>query len=330
MSKKSAIHKFSVTSFFCGCGGLDLGFRGGFTYHGERYKRLPFKIEAAFDFNEACVETYNRYFGKGRAKKMDLSVVNTWEFSPTDLLIGGFPCQEFSSCGPLGGLDSDRGKLYKVMLRYMRVHRPKVVVGENVINLMRMDDGTVIGTITSDLIRAGYKVEVWNMYAPDYGVPQSRERLFFVCVRKDIKGFPQKPEPVFKDNPRSIEWAIGDLREVEDETIPNQSQYFAAARAQHGNGQGDETSQRDRPAYTIRANPKSRVQFHYELDRRLTVRECARIQTFPDDFVFRDSMTTSISQIGNAVPPILGYAVATSVAEFLKGLEDNYGYYSKC
>lgn len=320
MGKKRGVHKFSVTSFFCGCGGLDLGFRGGFTYHGERYRRLPFDIKAAYDINEPCVETYNRYFGKKHAEKIDLSTANTWNFYPTDLLIGGFPCQEFSSCGPLGGLESDRGKLYRVMIQYMKAHRPKVVVGENVINLMRMDDGNVIETITSDLKKAGYKVRVWNMYAPDYGVPQSRERLFFVCVRNGIPGFPKQPTPLFKDNPRSIEWAIGDLERVADNTVPNQGQYFVAARARHGNGQGDEVSQRDKPAYTIRANPKSRVQFHYALDRRLTVRECARIQTFPDDFTFEDSMTASISQIGNAVPPILGYTVATAVAEFMSGL----------
>ena len=104
---------YSVLSFFCGCGGLDLGFRGNFDYHGEHYVKLPFDIKAAYDFNGPCVETYNRFFGE-HAEKLDLSAADPKDFADTDVLIGGFPCQEFSSCGPLGGLDSDRGQLYKV------------------------------------------------------------------------------------------------------------------------------------------------------------------------------------------------------------------------
>ena len=309
--------QFSVLSFFCGCGGLDLGFRGDFRYHNESYVKLPFEIKAAYDFNRPCVETYNQYFGD-HAQVLDLSTAKPEEFDGVDVLIGGFPCQEFSSCGPLGGLDSDRGQLYKVMVNYMKVHKPKVVVGENVINLLRMEEGEVIKKIISDLEEVGYKVTVWNLYAPDYGIPQNRNRLFFICVRNDLEGFPEKPEPVFANNPRDIEWAIGDLELITDETVPNQSQYFKASRAKRGNGQGDEKNVRNKPAYTIRANPKSRVQFHYSLDRRLTVRECARIQTFPDDFLFTHSMTTSISQIGNAVPPVLGHVVASSIADYMK------------
>ena len=313
---KNKPSSYSVISFFCGCGGLDLGFRGDFEYQGEHYKKLPFDIKDAYDFNRLCIETYNSYFGN-HAHLVDLSEANPSDFQSTEVLIGGFPCQEFSSCGPLGGLESDRGQLYKVMVNYMKTHRPKVVVGENVINLLRMEEGAVIKTIIEDLHSVGYRVEVWNLYAPDYGIPQKRNRLFFICVRGDLKGFPEKPVPQYKDNPRSISWAIGDLVGVADESVPNQSQFFKASKAKHGNGQGDEKNEGDKPAYTIRANPKSRVQFHYSLDRRLTVRECARIQTFPDDFRFTHSMTTSISQIGNAVPPVLGHVVASSIADYL-------------
>ena len=203
VSQMALDQQFSVLSFFCGCGGLDLGFRGDFDYQGEHYTRLPFDIKAAYDFNAPCVETYNQYFG-GSAYQLDLSQAAPEDFVSADVLIGGFPCQEFSSCGPLGGLASDRGQLYKVMVNYMRVHRPKVVVGENVINLLRMEDGEVIRTIVADLVDVGYRVEVWNLYAPDYGIPQRRNRLFFICVRDDLKGFPEKPLPLFKDKPRSI------------------------------------------------------------------------------------------------------------------------------
>ena len=312
---------YTVVSYFCGCGGLDLGFRGDYIYRNEKHKKLPFKIIEAYDFNEKCIATYNDYFGE-TAQVADLATLDPNLVPDADILIGGFPCQEFSSCGPLGGLASERGQLYKALIRYMTAHKPKVVVGENVINLERMQKGEVMRTIVQDLKKAGYKVEVWRMFAPDYGVPQTRTRLFFVCVRNDLPGFPRQPVPQFVQNHRSIEWAIGDLETVTDESVPNQSQYFAASKAKKGNGQGDESCKKDLPAYTIRANPKSRVQFHYLLNRRLTVRECARIQTFPDDFKFGFAKTVSISQIGNAVPPLLASCVAEEIADYLTRLDE--------
>ena len=316
---------YTVVSYFCGCGGLDLGFRGGFKYHDEDYPALPFNILEAYDNEPRCIETYNDYFGAGHAFVKDLSVVNPEEVSKADILIGGFPCQEFSSCGPLGGLESERGRLYQTLIAYMKTHRPKIVVGENVINLERMEKGEVLKTIEKDLAAAGYAVKVWKMFAPDYGVPQRRTRLIIMCVRSDIfaeHGFPQEPEAQFKGKHRSIEWAIGDLVSVNDNSVvPNQGDYFGASKAKKGNGQGDESNKKDMPAYTIRANPKSRVQFHYSLDRRLTVRECARIQTFPDEFGFKFSKTVNISQIGNAVPPIMAYLVAKSVQQYLDKME---------
>ena len=311
---------YSVVSYFCGCGGLDLGFRGGFKYHDEEYPTLPFNILEAYDNEPRCIETYNDYFGAGHAFVKDLALVNPEDVAKADILIGGFPCQEFSSCGPLKGLDSERGRLYQTLISYMNTHKPKIVVGENVINLERMEKGAVLETIKNDLATAGYIVNVWKMFAPDYGVPQRRTRLIIMCVRNDIFkkfGFPEEPIPSFKNKHRSIEWAIGDLVDITDNSIPNQGDFFDASKAKNGNGQGDESNHKDKPAYTIRANPKSRVQFHYSLNRRLTVRECARIQTFPDDFCFKFSKTVNISQIGNAVPPIMAYLVAKSVKKFL-------------
>ena len=325
MAANKETASYSVVSYFSGCGGLDLGFRGGFRYHDEEYPRQPFDIIAAYDFEKHCVETYNQYFGEGSAAVADLSRIDVNTVPEADLLIGGFPCQEFSSCGPLGGLESERGRLYQTLITYMKKYNPKMVIGENVINLERMEDGKVIQKIVSDLHDAGYAVEVWKMFAPDYGIPQRRTRLFFICIRNDIEqkfGFPEKPKPTHEGKYRSIEWAIGDLESVTDESVPNQSQYFGASRAKNGNGQGDESNKKDQPAYTIRANPKSRVQFHYALDRRLTVRECARIQTFPDDFVFAHSKTTSISEIGNAVPPMLAYVVSSAVRDYLHRVKE--------
>ena len=196
-----------------------------------------------------------------------------------------------------------------------------MVLAENVPHLARMRGGSVIETIVNDMQNAGYRFKVWNLFAPDYGVPQSRTRLFFVGVRNDINGFPNQPIPTHSHDHRTIEWAIDDLLEITDGTIPNQDQYFKASRAKKGNGQGDETNKIGSPSYTIRANAKSRVQFHHRLERRLTVRECARLQTFPDDFAFPHSATTNIMQVGNAVPPMLAHQVARSIADFMKRIK---------
>ena len=314
-----------VVSFFCGCGGLDLGFRGAFTYRDSRVPRTTFKILKAYDNNAQAVATYNRNVGD-EASVLDLSDFDVSQIPSARVLIGGFPCQDFASCGPRRGLSSVRGKLYLAMIKYANAYNPEIVVGENVPGLENIDGGAILEKIKSDLAHAGdqgYKVQVWKLYAPDYGIPQSRTRLIIVGVRKDIDGFPEPPTKRFSEQKyRTTRWAIEDLEGISDESVPNQSQYFRASRARKGNGQGDEVSPADAPSYTIRANAKSRVQFHYRLDRRLTVRECARIQTFPDSFVFPHAATINILEIGNAVPPLLGNLVAVSIQTFLKGVDD--------
>jgi DNA (cytosine-5)-methyltransferase 1 len=292
---------------------------GGFRFKGARFKPHPFEIVQAYDIDAKCVETYKQNISHN-IQLADLSILGAADAPAADVLIGGFPCQDFSSCGPKKGLNSPRGKLYKALSDYMTIHQPLVVVGENVPHLARMNNGEILRTIKEDLEKTGYRVAVWDLYGPNFGIPQNRSRLFLVCVRNDIHGEPVQPKPTFKsERYRTIDWAIGDLiRITRHETVPNQSQYFVASRAKNGNGQGDETSKRGQPGYTVRANAKSRVQFHYVLERRLTIRECARLQTFPDTFVFPHSATTNIMQIGNAVPPVLAYRVASSIARFLK------------
>lgn len=310
----------SLVSLFAGVGGLDMGFEGGFRYKSKSFKKQPFNIVAAYEKDAKCVETI-KLNSKTPIYQAELTESIAGSLPAADVLIGGFPCQDFSSCGPLQGLSSERGQLYRVLSEYMRIHKPKIVCGENVPNLARMQKGKVLNTIVKDFESQGYKVQVWNLFAPDYGIPQSRRRLFFICTREDMVGEPLIPEPKFLNAHRSTKWAIHDLEHIEDESVPNQSQYFKASRAKKGNGQGDERCKADAPSYTIRANAKSRVQFHYNLERRLTIRECARLQTFPDSFVFPHSATTNVMQIGNAVPPALSHQVAKSIATYLEQLE---------
>ena len=303
---------------------MDLGFRGGFEFKDKHYSSTSFSIGAAYDNDDRCVETYGLNLDS-KAKALDLAVYDPKLVPRADVLIGGFPCQDFATCGPRDGLTTSRGRLYLAITQYMEEHQPKVVIAENVPGLKNIRKGEVLNTIMNDIAEAGpgYRVKLWTIYAPDFGIPQRRTRLFIVAVRDDLKGFPNEPKGHFdKNNYRSIKWGIGDLEFVTNEAIPNQSQYFKASKAKKGNGQGDETSKPDQPAYTVRANAKSRVQFHYNLSRRLTVRECARLQTFPDWFLFPFPPTTSIMQIGNAVPPVLGHYVAVSIERYLATTEE--------
>ncbi|HQC51674.1 MAG TPA: DNA (cytosine-5-)-methyltransferase [Lentisphaeria bacterium] len=315
--------QFSVMSFFSGCGGLDLGFTGGFSVFGEKYDKLPFNIIGAYDNHQDAVDCYQLNLGD-HVYNVDLTQKHV--FQEADILIGGFPCQDFSSAGPKTGTKGKRGGLYKVMVDYMLKYKPKVVIGENVSYLSKLRDGRCLEIIVKDFESAGYHFDVWELHAQKYGVPQNRVRLIFVGVRNDIDGFPVKPIPTTPDIPFTISDAISDLEVVTDESVTNQSQFFIATKATSGGGQGDNVNSPDKVAYCIRANARGRIQFHYKLDRRLTVRECARIQTFPDEFVFQCTTQRNLTLIGNAVPPILAHAIATSIAKFLKAIEASLVY----
>ena len=315
---------FSVVSLFAGCGGLDLGFRGRFEFKDASYKKLPFDILKAYDNDALCVQTYKRNLGE-HIEQLDLSDFSVAHLPKADVLIAGFPCQDFSACGPRAGLTSKRGQLYQALTKYMAHHRPKLVVAENVLHLAHMDKGEVLKQIVAEFEAQGYVFKEWRLRAADFGVPQLRARLFLVGVRDDLEGFPEEPVRSHENEPATVDWAISDLETVTDDSIPNQSQYFKANRAKNGHGQGDEMSQAGKPGYTVRSNTKSRIQFHYKLERRLTVRECARLQTFPDDFVFPHTTTRNIKQLGNAVPPLLGHKVAEQMAKFLKRLQSKRG-----
>lgn len=306
-----------AVSFFSGCGGLDLGILGGFKYLGELYPALPFEIIAAYDNDARAVDTYKLNI-TDHAEACDLVEADIASFPAADVLLGGFPCQDFSTSGPKVGLEGKRGRLYRVMIEYMKAHRPKLVVGENVPGLERLQDGKILETILSDLTETGYRFKVWNLTCPDYGLPQSRRRLILVGVRDDLPMHPIAPEPTHFMSYRSIDDAIKDLESVTDESVTNQSQYFVATAATAGGGQGDHVSKRGELAYTVRANAKARIHFHYSLPRRLTVRECARLQSFPDEFVFPHAAMNNMTQIGNAVPPIVGHHVGRSLVAYFR------------
>lgn len=309
-----------VMSMFCGCGGLDLGFMGGFSYLGKAYEALPFNIVQAVDFDEKSIETYKLNISD-HGTVGDLTQIDAADMPKARVLIGGFPCQDFSSSGPKLGFAGKRGQLYTALVDYMREHKPDIVVGENVPYLASLHEGAYLKAILNDFEAEGYNFNVWNLFAPDYGLSQSRRRLFLVGVRKELGAPPKPPTPTHLNRYRPIEEAIGDLKAITDESITNQSQYFMATKATAGGGQGDHDNKIGQLAYCIRANARARIQFHYELERRLTVRECARLQSFPDEFVFPFAAMTNMTQIGNAVPPTLAHHVAKTVAEYLSKID---------
>lgn len=313
---------YSVVSFFAGCGGLDLGALGGFTFHGKYYEPQPFNIIAAYDNDAKAVAAYKLNISD-HAHLADLTEVDMQDIPAADVLFGGFPCQDFSSCGHKMGFSGPRGLLYQKMVDYMRLHQPKIVVGENVPLLKGMKEGALLDQIVHDLTTVGYRVKYWFLNCPDYGLPASRRRIFIICVRNDLSGFPSAPQASHVMRHVTIDEAIGDLVSIDDESIPNQSQYFVATKATAGAGQGDQVSERGKIGYAVRANAKARIHFHYELERRLTVRELARLQSFPDEFIFPFAAGPNVMLIGNAVPPIVGHAVTQSVAKYLDELQDS-------
>ena len=318
-SESSLPNSNTVVSLFSGCGGLDLGITGGFEFLDKIYQALPFNIIAALDNSKDAIDTYRLNLST-HARLSDLTEIDIADIPSADILMGGFPCQDFSSSGPKNGFAGKRGQLYQVLTEYMAYHRPKLVVGENVPHLARLKKGVYLSTIIREFEEQGYKFDVWDLYAPDYGLPQSRRRLFIIGVRNDIPGFPQRPAPTHINHYVTISEGLRDLEAITDESVTNQSQYFVATRATAGGGQGDHTNAPDRVAYCIRANARGRIQFHHTLPRRLTVRECARLQSFPDQFVFPFSTQRNLTLIGNAVPPILGHFVGRSISQFMSSV----------
>lgn len=313
---------YSAVSLFSGCGGLDLGFQGGFSVFNQDYATNPFRILAAYDNLTDAIQTYRLNLGN-EIEDRDLSNPTEHTMPKADVLLGGFPCQDFSSSGPKVGLDGERGKLYTTLVRYMKLHQPKVVVAENVPHLARLAGGKYLDHILSEFTRCGYRFNVWELYCPEYGLPQSRRRLFMVGVRNDLQGFPKKPISTHKSHFFTVDEALSDLEKISNESVTNQSQYFVASRASSGGGQGDHCNRIGDVAYCIRANSRGRIQFHYNLDRRLTVRECARLQSFPDEFVFPFTTQRNLTLIGNAVPPIVAHKVALSISNYLSEILNN-------
>lgn len=302
---------FSVVSMFSGCGGMDLGFTGGFTIFGKKYHKQPFDIVWANDFNEAAVRTYRRNIAD------NIIGGDVWQLMETmpktaDVVIGGFPCQDISVNGKRKGVEGKRSGLYKAMVEAIGNLRPKIFVAENVKGLL-MGDQSSLKQVLRDFRALGYSV-TYDLYnAADYGVPQTRDRVFIVGTLDSARQF-VKPAPILAKNQwMTAEEAIYDLEEMQENGLSN----HIWSRANTSAEQGNRRLKADRPAYTIRAECHGNIQFHYKLPRRISMREAARFQTFPDNFVFDAMLRETERQVGNAVPPVLAWHMAGAVARYL-------------
>lgn len=304
----------SVVSMFSGCGGLDVGLLGGFTAVGKEYYRLPFEVVWANDLSRAACKAYQHNLGH------KIHCGDVWEQLDTlpetaDVVVGGFPCQDVSVNGNRKGIGGKRTGLYRAMVEVVKRLHPKVFVAENVKGLLS-DEKKPLLQVASEFEALGYDV-TWKLYlAADYGVPQMRERVFIVGTSKqdNVRPFVH-PAPPLKEKDRvSAKQAIGDL-----ESVPESKEISHTwSRAKLSPEQGNRSLHADRPSTTIRAECHGNIQFHYSEPRRLSMREAARIQSFPDAFHFFPGIRETERLIGNAVPPVLGWYIARAVRDCLR------------
>ena len=299
---------YKVVSLFSGCGGMDLGFLGGFTFGKRYYDRLPFEVVWANDINSTACATYERNLQHPIHVGDVTGMLDTLP-KRADVVIGGFPCQDVSINGSRLAENGIRTILYRQMIEAIQRTSPRIFVAENVKGLQFAGTREFYDTMLEDFGAAGYRVFPMLYMAADYGVPQMRERLFIVGM---------KGNRIFK-HPRGDArrmTAQDALRDLEDEP-ENPSIGHLWSKAARSPDQGDRRLTADKPATTIRAEHHGNTQWHYRLTRRISLREAARLQSFPDEFRFEGGMRETERQIGNAVPPVLAWHIAKAVREHL-------------
>lgn len=311
--------KLKVASLFCGCGGSDLGMVGGFKFLGKEYAELPFEIAYAADFDRWAVETYNKNF-KHKAVCADVTEVDFNSTPDVDVMIGGFPCQSFSTVNPTKDTNDARANLYKQIVRFLQTKQPKYFICENVKGLMTLQGGSIVNKIIGEFCQCGYRVQFRLLKAVEFGVPQRRERVIIIGIRNDLVFNYEYPTPICTEETATPLGAVIDKLDIEEK------KYYFSQRAVEGMKNAKNNMKRglwqdlSKPCLTVTAHlaktsinsrdPLLLVDPAIELYRRFTPREAARIQSFPDNFKLNDSEPKSYKQIGNAVPPVFMWYVA--------------------
>lgn len=329
----------NIVSFFAGCGGLDLGF-----------EQARFNIVWANEFEPHCRATYVRNHPNTEFVLGDVCKIDPNSIPDCDGFVGGPPCQSWSVGGKQKGLDDERGQLFLKYIELIKVKQPKFFVIENVKGMLDDKFKEVFEDFVSRLDSAGYDVQWSLLDAVNFRIPQNRERVFFVGFRKDLNVTFTFPNPTC-DEPVTLESAIGDITEKpnfysgrkEDNIVEHVRPNHDVLTSKFGSFyyRGNRRRGWQQPSFTINAtadfaplhpsSPKMMYFGHgnwnFQKDklseyRRLSVRECARIQTFPDNFIFEyDDIKDAYKMIGNAVPPRLGNEIAKAILSALNCVE---------
>ena len=306
-----------VISLFSGAGGLDLGLA-----------QAGHQVVWANDIDRDAVLTYRRNIGT-EIELSDISTIDARALPDADVVVGGFPCQGFSQANMVRWEGDERNTLFAHFVKVLRAKRPQYFIAENVKGLLSLGGGVLRDRILASFRRAGYRVRYQVLNAADFGVPQNRQRVIFLGTRSDLPASaePQFPQATHSD-PRKADslgltpWVgvgqvLAGLPDVGEPTdFPNHvcSQYKVAFRNFTGHRKTDPT--KPSPTILARGNGKGGVCAipHPFIDRRLSVRESALVQTFPLDFEFVGALNSMYRQVGNAVPVLLANHLGRSIS----------------
>lgn len=325
-----------LLSLFSGAGGLDLGF-----------ERAGFEIIAANEYDKTIWETYEKNH-KAKLIKKDIREILSDELPKSDGIIGGPPCQSWSEAGSLRGINDPRGKLFYEYIRILKDIQPKFFLAENVKGMLSKRNTDAVKDIIKEFEEAGYNVFIKLLNAFDYGVAQDRERVFYVGFRKDLNiSHFEFPYPIKEKERKFLKDTIWDLKDNAlpgkeknktnaDDCIVDNHEYLTGGYSTIFMSR-NRVRQWEQPAFTVQASGRQ-CQLHpqaptmikvdkniykfvigkEELYRRLSIRECARIQGFPDTFKFYyTSLEDGYKMVGNAVPVDLAYIIAKRIKETL-------------
>lgn len=329
-----------VVSFFAGCGGLDLGF-----------EQAGFQVIWANEFEPHCQATYTHNHPNTKFVLGDICKIASDDIPNCDGFIGGPPCQSWSVGGKQRGLDDERGQLFLKYIELINTKKPKFFVIENVKGMLDDKFKDAFREFMIRLNNAGYNVQWALLDAVNYGIPQNRERVFIVGFRKELDVVFTFPAPTCIDS-ATLENAIGDITENPNGFSGSKSK-ITRSNSHYENHdvltskfgpfyyRGNRRRGWHQPSFTINAtadfaplhpsSPKmiffGHENWNFQKDRlseyrRMSVRECARIQTFPDNFIFYyENIKDAYRMIGNAVPPRLGNEIAKSIINALNHLD---------
>lgn len=314
-----------VVSLFAGCGGLDLGL-----------VKAGHKIVLATDFDKDCKSTYDNNFEHKLLLK-DVKDIKGEDLPEYDLLTGGFPCQGFSIANLYRDIKDERNELYLEIVRLLNETKPKYFLAENVPGILSLGKGKVVKQILEEFSKCGdgYKVQKYLLNAADYGVPQSRKRVIFLGVSNRIdenktnllfENFPPTPthSPKGESNKKAYLTLRDVLSDLPEPYTPNgekiNNHYGTKHKVKINGYMGNRALSWDKPGPTITGRGGGTggpvIAIHPNLNRRFTVRETARIQSFPDDFIFYGSMSSQYRQIGNAVAVDFAYHLGKALKDF--------------